>query len=44
MAEYKACPYDAVDNLMQNKAMRSLVSKHAERLKMIMDAFRDAQT
>ena len=43
MAEYKACSYDAIDNLMKGPAMRALVSKHAGQLKMIMDSFRDSQ-
>jgi len=44
MAEYKACPYDAIDNLMKGPGMRSLVSKHTGRLKMLMDCLRDSQT
>jgi len=44
MSEYKACPPNAIDDLMKNPAMRSMVSKHVGRLNMLMDSFCNSQT
>jgi hypothetical protein len=44
MSEYKACPRNAIDDLMKHPAMRSMVSKHIGRLNMLMDSFDNSQT
>ncbi len=44
MSEYKACPRDAVDDLIKTPAMRSLVSKHSGRLNLLLESFGEFRT
>lgn len=39
MSEYNACSREAIDNLIKDRNMRTLLSKHASRLATIMDNF-----
>jgi hypothetical protein len=43
MSEYKACPRNAIDDLIKNPVTRSMVSEHIARLNMLMDSFADSQ-
>lgn len=39
MVEYRACTHETIETLMKTPKIRSLVSKHVNRLKEIMDSF-----